>query len=451
MSENALSLSGAEALPAARPLLGRALALFGRAPRSYAVLEARRNLLLYAGWPVVILGSLPLAAAVAMSAEYPLIQGVAAALLGWAVAGLPLTALLFGAVAGAGLRGASEEAEASLPLSPRTRAFGALASAAGALAASTALVAGLILMAAPDAGSLLRAMSEVGSNTWNRTHWEVMFSVLTTLYCTPLALSWLLLVSFGVSLVSAHAVLGGVAALFAGAAALLPVLAGLMLQMSTEGKAEFLFPAAACTSALLAGALAAVAGAAAPALRAGRWGAARALLLALLPLAGSLAAWPALYRSRDRALAATESVVSAWDRSRGGVSRHLVPAIRRSLGGRLVMERPEGDLVLLAGWTPTVADLVWGKRLSEVHQVFWDSKGMLWVEAWHPGTQGAMPSTEIYVGRGDGPLRRYLTLPYQMRFTADDGRACVDPEGWAYDSRTYVYLDPDKPPILKRQ
>lgn len=455
MSENSLAVGGAESLPSLPGRIGGALARLAavwRGPRrSYAALEGRRNRLLYAGWPVVILGSLPLAAAIAIAAEYPAGQGVAAALLGWIMAGLPLSAVLFGAVAGAGLRGAAEDAEAALPVSPRAKAFPALASAAGALAASTTLVLLLTLLVAPDTRALLRAVSELGARSWETGAVTLWLSIASIMVAAPLGLLWLLVVSFGVSLAFSHAVLGGVAALFAGAAGLLPVVAGLMLQTNTDGKAGFLFPAVACSAALLSGAVAALSGAASPALRGMRLSIGRVLLLSMLPLAGSFAAWPALYRARDRALAPTSVVWSPYDRVRGGEARRRTEAIKRGLGGRLVLERPEGNVELLAGWTPTLADLVRGKRLSEVHQVFWDAKGMLWVEAWHPGVQGAMPTTEIYVGRGDGPLRRYLTLPYQMRFTAYDGRACIDPEGWAYDSRTLVTLDPDKPPILKRQ
>lgn len=455
MSENALTVGGTDAPPSLLGRIGGALSGLGAAwrgpKRSYAVLETRRNRILYAGWPLVILGSIPLAAAIAMAAEYPAQQGVAAALLGWVMGGLPLSAVLFGAVAGAGLRGAAEDAEAALPISPRSKAFAALASAAGALAASTGLVVALTLVVAPDTRALLRGVSELGVRSWETGVLDLWLSIASAAVTAPLGLLWLLVVSFGVSMAFSHAVLGGVAALFAGAVGLLPIVTGLMIQANTNGKAGFLLSAVLCSAALAAGSLAALAKTAAPALRGARWKAAQALLVAFLPLAGSIAAWPALYRARDRALEARTGVWSPWDYSLGAKARFRNEALKRGLGGRLVLSRPEGEVVLLPGWTPSLADLVWGNRLSEVNQVFRDSKGMLWAEAWHPGTRGNLPYTEVYVGRGDAPLRRYLTLPNGMRFTVDGDEAFVNLEAYSYDPKNFIRLDPAKPPILKRQ
>ena len=266
--------------------------------RPYAALEARRNRLLYAGWPIVILGSLPLAGAIAAASGVPTEQGVGAALFAWALAGLPFTALLFGAVAGAGLRGRAEEDEAALPLSLRTRAFGGLAAAAGGLAASAALVTMAIALV-PEAQHMLLVVAKMHDRNW---YWNPLFNpnMLPPLaLAAPLTLGWLLTTAFGAGLVSAQPVLGGVSALCSGALALTPLIAGLTLEQVYADQAGSMAPALGCLLFLAGGALASLAQAAPLTRRARRPTWRQTALLAVLPLAGTLAAWAAFYGARQ--------------------------------------------------------------------------------------------------------------------------------------------------------
>jgi hypothetical protein len=170
---------------------------------SYVLLEARRNRLLYLAWPLVIVASLPFGACIASASAYPPAGGVSAAVLAWTVGGLPLTAVLFGAVAGVGLRGRAEEDDAALPLAPRTRALAALSAAAAALAFSAAVVGLLATLVFPDA-------------SWSAGPLGYALG--------SFALSGVMSLAFLGSFLLSNAVIGSAAGLLAGLAAIAPFL-----------------------------------------------------------------------------------------------------------------------------------------------------------------------------------------------------------------------------------
>lgn len=422
-----------------------------RAVRLYAPTEARRNRVLYAGWPLIILGTLPFAAAIAGAMGIPVGQAVSGVLAAWAVAGLPVTAVLFGAVAGSGLRGAAEEAEAPLPLSPRQRAFGALATATAAFLGNAALIAALIAATSHDAGELVGGIAALGN--WG----SVAGYVGAMGAIAACSVAWLLAASFTVAYAASHAVLGSVAALIGGTILLLPVGSGVALFLNHAPTLAMPFLAAAAAStAASAGAVAVSLAQAAPAAtRASRLSWAKLAVLSLLPLCGSLGAWPALWSSGKLVASRVEPVWGGWDRKdelqsqrdkrRGG--------LKYGVGGRLVMESAGGTVVLLPGSAPSLGELVRHGYASfdRISTAFIDNDGRIWAETFSALQEGHPTVRTIWTGDGNAPLTRYLTLPPEMNLVVYGGRAAVDPTIYSYEANDYVFLDPAKPPLLKRQ
>lgn len=454
MAELHLPAVSTGAPPALLPKADGALARLREAAsavRRYAPIEVRRNRVLYAGWPLIILGTLPFAAALAYGMEIPVRQAVGGALAAWAVAGLPLTAVLFGAVAGAGLRGPAEDAEAPLPVSARQRAFGALVSATAAFGSNALLVAVLAAVASRDAQSLLFGMANLGN--WGAVGGYLLGSLLLA----ATAAAWLLTASFTAAFAASHSVLGAVAALVGGGLILLPVGAGTAL-LANHGPAlapSFLAAALASTVASAA-AGAQVLGWSAPVVaRAARVSWPRLALLCLLPLSGSLGSWAALWRSAHQVKTRLEPVWSAYDRKDMGpdARESRRAGLLTGVGGRLLLDGPGGRVVLLPGSDPTLAELVKGDydRFDRVWNAFRDRDGRIWAEVASARQDGQETVRTIWTGAGDGPLSRYMTLPPEMRLTVNDRRAVVDPSIYSFEPHSHIPLDPAKPPVLKRQ
>lgn len=420
-----------------------ALRAFGTAVRTYAPIEVRRNRVLYAGWPLVILGTVPFAAAIAYGMEIPVRQAIGGALAAWAVAGLPLTAVLFGAVAGAGLRGPAEDAEAALPVSARQRAFGALASAAGAFGSNALLVAVLAAVVGRDIQSFL--VGDFGAY------------LVGSLLLASTSAAWLLTASFAAAFAASHSVLGAVSALIGGSLLLLPVGAGaaLLAHHAPQLAPSFLVAALASTTAS-AGAAALALGWSAPvAARAGRVSWPGLALMCLLPLSGSLGSWAALWRSAHAVKARLEPVWSSFDHKDSGPQARETrrAGMLTGVGGRLVLDGPGGRVPLLPGSAPTLGELVKGDydRFDRVANAFRDKDGRVWAEVFSARQDGQATTRTIWTGTGDGPLTRLVTLPPGMELRVHDGRAVVDPEMYSYQPDNFVPLDPAKPPVLKRQ
>lgn len=454
MPEETLPALRLNAPPARLPALAGALSRVreaAQAVRRYAPTEARRNRVLYAGWPLIILGTLPFAAAIAAASDIPVGQAVSGALAAWAVAGLPITAVLFGAVAGAGLRGPAEDAEVPLPLSPRQRAFGALTSAAAAFAANAALVSGLVAATSHDARELLMAIASIGN--WN----SVALNVVPMLGIVGCSIAWLMTASFTAAYAASHAVLGAVGALIGGTLLLLPLAAGFALFFNHGPDLAMPFVAAAvASSAVSAGAMALSLAKTAPLVaRSSRVSWVKAGLLGLLTLSGSLGAWPAFW-SAGRALKShLERPWGGWDKKDSLQSQRerRLGGLMEGLGGRLVRETPAGTVVLLPGSDPALGELVRRGRggFDKVTNAFFDLDGRVWAEVRSAFVEGQPSVRTVWTGDGNGPLTRYLTLPPHMELEVYGGRAAVDTSPYDYSDDSYILLDPAKPPLLKRQ
>ncbi|MBI3299768.1 MAG: hypothetical protein HYZ75_16500 [Elusimicrobia bacterium] len=421
-----------------RRALARLAASWQAAMRPSVLLEARRNRLLYTSWPIVILASLPFSAAIAYAAGYPVSQGPAAALLTWVAAGLPLTAALFGAVAGAGLRGPAAEAEAALPVSPREQAFSALGGAGAALAVTSLLVLAMTFLSGSDGRSVLAAVATLG-NPHDITG-RAAFAAAAVL-----GLFWILTVSFTAAFAASHAVLGAAAGVFGAAAALLPVAAGLLLRFNHGIPAGFIVTALLASGLGAAGAAASLAFCAPRAARGVRvrwtgWAAA-----ALLPLCGALLSWPALFTARDRVLADSMPVSSFPDKPSGWSSP--TGDLRESRGGRLTRLTDAGELTLIAGETPSLADLLWGKRLGFVGRVLRDSTQRIWAYVIPPDAR----PRELWQGDGKGPMKLYMMMPAGAHLELRDGKAFLNLMPYVVESTELYPLDPAKPPIIKGQ
>lgn len=441
--------------------LARARAAF-TAVRSYAPVEARRNRVLYVGLPLIVLGSLPFSAAIAAAVDIPASQGVAGALAAWAILGLPLMAVLFGAVTGAGLRGTSEEVEGVLPLSPRARAFGALAASGTAFSVNVALVAAIIAARSADTSSLLSGIASLGNWASAGGYVSLMLTIATS------SVAWLLSVSFLASYAASHAVLGAVTALFGAGILLLPVGAGmsLFLNHGPHLALPFLLCAAASTAAS-AGAAALAVGAAAPRVaRSSRTSWVRVALLCLLPLSGSLASWPALWSAGRTVKTHLASVWNGWDQKFYDETEEAFTARVRAQdvrdsglmegpAGRLVRVTPAGTTVLLPGGDPALGELVRSgrDRFEDVRIAFAEASGRVWVEVRSPHQDGQPRVHTVWTGDGTGELSRYVVLPPGMDLSIYDGRAVIDvePNSSGAKEGRFVPLDPAKPPVLKRQ
>lgn len=405
---------------------------------AYSRLEARRNLALYAGWPAVIALSVPLCAWLAAQAGIPAAQGTGAALLAWMAGGLPISAALFGAVAGAGLRGAAEEQEAALPVSPRARIGGALVSAAAGLALCAALVAGLTAVLSPEARDIAASSASISGfgGTLSRGSSEAAASLM---------MGWVMAVSCAVAYAAEHAVLGAVAGLLGAAVVLAPIGADFLLQNMFDGVAAHLTPAVFWLAACGSGAAAALAAAARlPAVSRRRWWP-RLAAVALLPFAGAPGAWHSVFSTRERLLEAIEAKPAYF--------YQVDEEYHVGLGGRLTLRRPGGPtVVLLAGQAPSLADLLRRKLTSEVGTVVRDRGGRVWASVWNAGTGGALSFYDVWQGDGRGPLTRYMTLPPGMSLERDGDHAAVNTYDGSLDSRGYVTLDAARPPPpLKRK
>lgn len=433
-----------------RGALVRAVGTAWATLRPYAVLEARRNRVLYGGWPLVILGTLPLSAAIAGAVDITAGQGMSAALAAWATVGLPITAVLFGAVAGAGLRGTADEADAALPLSPRQRAFGALAATTTAFVGNAVLVAVLVAATSSDARDLLSGFASLGN--WG----SVAGYVAAMATITGFSVAWIITAAFAAAYAASHAVLGGVVALLGAALLLLPVGAGISLLFNhgPHLAMPFLAAAMASTAASLGGAALSLAQTAPAAARCARlsWG--RLALLCLLPLAGSVTAWPAMWSAGRRVKAQLEQVWGGgWDSKDTLPGQHQKrrAGLMQGLGGRLVRQTAGGTIVLLPGSDPALGEMVLHGRghFEHVTGAFIDNDGRVWAEVRAPFIEGQPTVLTVWAGDGKGPLTRYMTLPPNMDLAVHDGRAAIDTSPLILDDAKYVFLDPAKPPVLK--
>lgn len=428
--------------------------------RRYAPVEARRNRVLFAGLPLVILVSLPFSAAIAAAAGMPAAQGVYGALAAWAAVGLPLAAVLLGGVAGAGLRGPAEEAEASFPLSPRVRSFGALLTTSSVFASGAALVAALSAVAARGAAEeVLAGLAVLGR--WESTAGYLGASAVVA----AASLSWLLTVSFTAAYVASHAVLGAVVALAGAGLLLVPSAAGIALYAVHAPHLAMPFLAAAALSTVVSAATAGLTLGltASGAARSARRSLGALVLSSLLPLAGTPLTWRALWNAPRHVVSELDRVWSGMDRSlpnrtpaEGILQKNLRDERRvdlaRGFGGRLVRMKDDGSIsvVLLPGPVPALGDMLARRRgeYDAVSLAFRDNDGRFWAET-VVRASGRPTARTVWTGDGGGPLARYAALPPDMALQVYGGRAAVAPTSNDEHATDYVLLDPAAPPVLR--
>lgn len=409
---------------------------------TYSRLELRRNAVLYGSWPAIF------AATAGLSPD----DSLAAVLLFWIFIGLPLTAVVFGASAGSGLRGAAEEAEAELPLAPHARTWGALVAATAALGVTAAAV----FLAVLTAGAEVHAVMASVTTDWDRSLIDVMLRAGA--FASAVGTAYLLLASFALTFATGQAVLGGALAVFLAVLTLTPLACGMALQTLYGAQAPFLAQAAACVGAALAGA-AAFLGVEAPRVerRSRRSAAGWAGALAVL-LAGAGAGWPALLRTEAR-LAASGRIVERpmghdvhsigpwmgpWPPSRRSYENGLLIA---GFDGSLRRVEPSGRRVeLLTGSPPSLRSLLFRKprygpghlmgsffgtetslyrQLPEppVTSAFYDREGRLWVR--REVSDDKTGPIEVWQGLGDGPLKLHGVLPGGYILAQHEGRAAL--------------------------
>jgi hypothetical protein len=407
----------------------------------YAGLEFRRNRLMYLGWPLLIVGSVGVGAVLGVWMGSPAEIGMALAVSAWANFGVPLSAALFGAVTGAGVRLQGPAEEAALPTAPTSSLAGAaLAAALGLLGSVALLVALSAALDATDNGqTALRATDDLWSFDWS--DWSK--PLLTTVY------GWVLLNSCAVAYATGRAAIGGAVGLLGTAVALAPFVLGFMLQ-SRHFEAQYLLTgwmhllvgtAASCA------ALAAVARA--PQLGGWRpWG--RFAWLAL-PLAASAGGWSALFAARNRLVEpqAVTHGIGGWQRLPARLPQGSLFAGR---GARLLLRSARGETVLLQGDVPSLGDLLSRRPNRSISTLFVDRAERLWVKVTQPGPDGRLAFDEIWQGTGNGPLSRFAVLsPTDPRgLFLINGQAAFyrfDPRMGYTDP---LLLDPAHPPALKR-
>lgn len=408
---------------------------------AYAGLEFRRNRLMYLGWPVLIAGSVGAGAVLGLWMGSPAEIGMVLAVSAWANFGVPLSAALFGAVAGAGVRLQGPAEEAALPTAPASSLAGAaLAAAVGLLGSVALLVALSAALDATDSGqTALRATEDLWSFDWSRWSKPLLSA----------AFAWTLLNSCAVAYATGRAAIGGAVGLFGTAVALAPFVLGVMLQ-SRHFEARYLLTgwmqllvgtAASCA------ALAAVARA--PQL--GGWRPWSRFACLALPLAASAGGWSALFAARNRLIEpqAVTHGIGRWQRLPARLPQGSLVAGR---GARLLIRSGRGETVLLKGDVPSLGDLLSRRPDRSISTLFVDRSNRLWVKVTHPGPDGRLAFDEIWQGTGDGPLSRFAVLP------PSDPRGLFLINGQAafyrFDPRTGYSdpepLDPAHPPVLKR-
>lgn len=195
----------------------------------FAVLELRKQRLLFFGMALAFLASLAAWPWVASRMHHPAPQALQATLLFWTLIGLPGIAALFGGASGAGLRAEPDHsAEEVLPLSPERRVFGAFA-ANGLYVLTLAL--------------LVLAVSFVASPGWRMAvltvKWESIPFARALFALTLFTLVYTLAVSLICAYVLRHGILGGLLGILTGGGSVFCLACGWTLEARYGIQAPF--------------------------------------------------------------------------------------------------------------------------------------------------------------------------------------------------------------------
>lgn len=195
----------------------------------FAVLELRKQRLLFFGMALAFLASLAAWPWVASRVRHSAPQALQATLLFWTLIGLPGIAALFGGASGAGLRAEPDHsAEEVLPLSPERRVF-------GAFAANSLYVLAL--------GLLVLAVSFVASPGWRMAvltvKWESIPFARALFALTLFTLVYTLAVSLICAYVLRHGILGGLLGILTGGGSVFCLACGWTLEARYGIQAPF--------------------------------------------------------------------------------------------------------------------------------------------------------------------------------------------------------------------
>jgi len=352
-----------------------------------ALLELRKNRLLWRALAAVFAASLPLACLGARRVHMDASQGLDAALLFWSLLGLPISAMLLGASGGAGLRAEpAESAEAVLPIAPRRRVVGAVLAAGIRIAALAALV-----LAACVALSAQWREVALGAATHAAPITHSFFVTLT------FTLTHLVLTCFVCAYAARNAGFGALVGGLLAAIAACSVAYGLALHEFFGARAPFGGKAFFAVAASLGGGVWAL-GRLAPWLERGErrsWRAVAAVPLALA--AGSVLAFLGLGITfggvaRSMHLAAGEGLLAfLWDEP----YLHLLPRARKAASAGALVWNLEGELswvpadgaraVLIDGVPRSPGDVLKAPLARAFGSSAWDEDGGLWVLFWEYG------------------------------------------------------------------
>lgn len=356
----------------------------------FALLELRKNRLLFWTLAGCFGGSLALAAGYSAVAEFPLGRPVDAAALFWTFAGLPLCAVLMGADAGACLRAEpTENAESVLPLSPSRRAAGALASSGVRLALLTTLVLlGALAISPGWRDYVSREFLRVSQGTY----YDERLPLHKGLSLASFTLAYLLAGSFAWSHWLRHGIAGGLLGLLFGAGAALALGVGLGLEALFDARVPFTAWAFVWMALGLGAAAWSTRQIAIRAARAPRWGLARFAAAGGALALGALGAGGSLWHFSTRLAGSGRLVERSEEYYRYGnpsYARLHSPAAREAesrgaligtLDGALHWAAPGGARTeLLPGRRRGIRDLFRWASWSGIDDTVWDAEGALWV------------------------------------------------------------------------
>lgn len=367
-------------------------------------LEARKHRLMFGGLAATFLASLPLAALSGRAYEIPAGSALDGMLTLWTFVGLPLSAAIYGATAGAGLRSKEvEEAEAPLPLPALARLRGALGGAVSGYLGLFALVMGawLVRVQGPSSATpgTLAAAAPFSA--------ALELAVLTS--------------SFVIGYASRHAVLAGLAGLSLGLLAYVPAGAAVLIDWTFGSRADLGLSGWAAVAALGLGSPGAALAAGRLVLprlaRSARIGAAAWTAAALLLLAPLTPASLLFSSSLARLNGARSEVGGRWG-SPPPSERAAFAAVPGRVDGRfyatfeggLLFQPHAGPEVVLVPGNPLSPMTLWNKAF---HPTFtnagWGWDGRLWAQ--RSLIRDGRTVREVYTAPKLGPLRLVGVCP----------------------------------------
>ena len=363
--------------------------------KTYFLLSLRKARLAAAGLLAAFVFSLLIAPRSGRSAGVAPRQALDAALLFWAVLGVPLAALILGGSGGAETR-AGADLEAPLPLSPTRRALGALAAAAVILVGLTAVIA---------------AVAAALGSDWR--HAATIFPMLAAyLWVVGLVALYALILSFGTAFAIGNGVAGGLIG------AILAVLTNAFLfgafifHLVSASPDSFPLMTCICAAVAMATALRFTVSSARESRRASsRWlprlrrG---ALLLSGVAFAAFFSRiWIERFVDHLKPFDGLVGFVTLTPQGEMKTDRRPLDGGRllSSLNGRVVWDAPDRMTTLVPARSKRAEDSL-GSHLAWAGDLYRMKDGSLWLVR-----RSAAGRTELWGGRTLGPLALKATLP----------------------------------------